>query len=134
MSSANIIEIPLAISFLICPFIYFNIFGSNTLFFQGIGIMVSPNDPFWQYDFDDAYFNSDDDNMDNGGCGDDMDTSSSDDDMDINDCDDDMTTGASTDSEYDSEEEEFWFVFPLIGRWWHISNGITTSAHNVLAF
>ena len=85
-------------------------------FFQGIGIMVSPSDPFWQYDFDDAYFNSDNDDMDSGGCGDDMDTSSSDDDMDISDCDDDMTTGADTDSEYDSEEEEFWFVFPLIGE------------------
>ena len=45
--------------------------------------------------------------MDSGGCGDDMDTSSSD---------DDMTTGADTDSEYDNEEEEFWFVFPLIGE------------------
>ena len=50
--------------------------------------MVSPSDPFWQYDFDDAYFNSDDD---------------------------DMTTGSNMDSEYDSEEE-FWFVFPLIGE------------------
>ena len=63
-----------------------------------------------------------------------MNTSFSDDDMDISDCDDDMTTGAVTGSEYDSEEEEFWFVFPLIGRWWHISNGITTRAHNILAF
>ena len=62
------------------------------------------------------YFNSDDDDMDSGGCGDDMDTSSSDDDMDISDCDDGMTTGADMDSEYDSEEEEFWFVFPLIGE------------------
>ena len=78
--------------------------------------MVSPSDPLWQYDFDDAYFNSDDDDMDSGGCGDDMDTSSSDDDMDISDCDDDMTTGADMDSEYDSEEDEFWFVFPLIGE------------------
>ena len=34
----------------------------------------------------------------------------------ISDCDDDMTTGADTDLEYDSEEEEFWFVFPLIGK------------------
>ena len=75
--------------------------------------MVSPSDPFWQYDFDDAYFNSDDDDMDSGGCGDDMDTSSNDDDMDISDCNDDMTTSVDTDSEYDSEEEEFWFVFPL---------------------
>ena len=54
--------------------------------------------------------------MDSGGCGDDMDTSFSDDDMDISDCDDDMTTGADMDSEYDSEEEELWFVFPLIGE------------------
>ena len=77
--------------------------------------MVSPSDPFWQYDFDDAYFKADDDDMDSDGCGDDMDTSSSDDDMDINDYDDDMTTGSNMDSEYDSEEE-FWFVFPLIGE------------------
>ena len=88
-------------------------------FFQGIGIMVSPSDPFWQYDFDDAYFKADDDDMDSDGCGDDMDTSSSD---------DDMTTGVDTNSEYDSKEED------LLARWWHISNGITTSAHNVLAF
>ena len=85
-------------------------------FFHDIGIMVSPSDPFWQYDFDDAYFNSDDDDMDIGGCGDDMDTSFSDDDMDISDYDDDMTTSANMDSEYDSEEEEFWCVFPLIGE------------------
>ena len=78
--------------------------------------MVSPSDPFWQYDFDDVYFNSDNDDMDSGGCGDNMDTSFSDDDMDISDCDDDMTIGADTDLEYDSEEEEFWFVFPLIGE------------------
>ena len=91
MSSANIIAIPLA-------------------------IMVSPSDPFWHYDFDDAYFNFDDDDMDSGGCGDDMDTSSSDDDMDISDCDDDMTTGTVADLEYDNKEEEFWFVFPLIGE------------------
>ena len=69
--------------------------------------MVSPSDPFWQYDFDDAYFNSNND---------DMDISFSDDDMDISDCDDDMATGADTDSEYDSKEEDFWFVFPLIGE------------------
>ena len=81
--------------------------------------MVSPSDPFWQYDFDDAYFKADDDDMDSDGCGDDMDTSSSD---------DDMTTGVDTNSEYDSKEED------LLARWWHISNGITTSAHNVLAF
>ena len=61
------------------------------------------------------FFNFDDDDMDIGGCDDDMDTSFSDDDMDISDCDDDMTTGADIDSEYDSEEE-FWFVFPLIGE------------------
>ena len=72
--------------------------------------------------------------MDIGGCGDDMDTSFSDDDMDISDCDDDMTTGADMDSEYDNEEEEFGLYFHLLARWWHISNGITTSAHNVLAF
>ena len=45
--------------------------------------------------------------MDIGGCGDDMETSFNDDDMDISDCDNDMTTGADTDSEYDSKEEEF---------------------------
>ena len=61
------------------------------------------------------FFNSDDDDMDIGGCDDDMDTSFNDDDMDISDCDDDMTTGADIDSEYDSEEE-FWFIFPLIGE------------------
>ena len=54
--------------------------------------------------------------MDVGGCGDDMDSGFSGDDMDISDCDNDMTTSADTDSEYDSEEEEFWFVFPLIGE------------------
>ena len=75
--------------------------------------MVSPSDPFWQYDFDDAYFNSDDDDMDSG---DDMDTSSSDDDMDISDCDDDMEIGVDIDSDYDSEEEEFWIVFPFFGE------------------
>nr|POF23529.1 hypothetical protein CFP56_47956 [Quercus suber] len=36
-----------------------------------------------EYDFDNAYFNSDDDDMDIGGCGDDMDTSFSGDDMDM---------------------------------------------------
>ena len=45
-----------------------------------------------------------------------MNTSFSDDDMNISDCDDDMTTGADMNSEYDSEKEEFWFVFPLIGE------------------
>ena len=54
--------------------------------------------------------------MDIGGCGDDMDSGFSDDDMDIIDCDDDMTTSVDTDSKYDSEEKEFWFVFPLIGK------------------
>ena len=78
--------------------------------------MVSPNDPFWQYDFDDAYFYSDNDDMNISGCGDDMDSGFSGDDMDISDCDDDMTTGVDTNSEYDSEEEEFWFVLPLIGE------------------
>nr|POE69363.1 hypothetical protein CFP56_08618 [Quercus suber] len=78
--------------------------------------MVSSSDPFWQYDFDNAYFDSNDDDMDIGGCGDDMDSGFSCDDMDINDCDDDITIGANTDSKYDSEEEEFWFVFPLIGK------------------
>ena len=45
-----------------------------------------------------------------------MDSGFSGDDMDISDCDDDMTTSADTDSKYDNEEEEFWFVFPLIGE------------------
>ena len=45
-----------------------------------------------------------------------MDSGFNDDDMDIIDCDDDMTTNVDTDSEYDNEEEEFWFVFPLIGK------------------
>ena len=45
-----------------------------------------------------------------------MDSGFSDDDMNIGDCDDDMTIGVDTDSEYDSEEKEFWFVFPLIGE------------------
>ena len=78
--------------------------------------MVSPNDPFQQYDFDDAYFNSDNDDMDIGGCGDDMDSGFSGDNMDIIECDDDINTSVDTNSEYDSEEEEFWFVFPLIGE------------------
>ena len=64
-----------------------------------------------------------------------MDTSFSDDDMDISDCDDDMTTSADTDSEYDiARRRSFGLYFHLLARWWHISNGITTSAHNVLAF
>ena len=45
-----------------------------------------------------------------------MDSGFSGDDMDISDYDDDMTTSADTDSKYDNEEEEFWFVFPLIGE------------------
>ena len=36
--------------------------------------MVSLSDPFWQYNFDDAYFNSDNDDMDIGGCGNDLDS------------------------------------------------------------
>ena len=78
--------------------------------------MVSLSDLFWQYDFDDAYFNSDNDDMDIGECGNDMDSGFNGDDMDISDCDDDMNTGADIDSEYDSEEEDFWFVFLLIGE------------------
>ena len=69
--------------------------------------MASPSDPFWSYDFDDAYFNSNDHDMDISSCGDDMD---------IGGCGDDMDIGADTDSNYDSEEEEFWFVFPLVGE------------------
>ena len=78
--------------------------------------MVSLNILFWQFDFDDAYFHSDDDDMDISGCGDDMDVSDYDDDMDVSDCDDDMDIGADTDLDYDSEEEEFWFVFSLVGK------------------
>ncbi|KAK9987020.1 hypothetical protein SO802_031971 [Lithocarpus litseifolius] len=69
-----------------------------------------------EYDLEDAYFNSNDDDMDVGGCGDDMDVGGCGDDMDISDCDDDMDTSADTNSEHDSEEEEFWFIFPLIGE------------------
>nr|POE93829.1 hypothetical protein CFP56_16143 [Quercus suber] len=69
--------------------------------------MVSPNDPFWQLDFDNTYFHFNDDDMDISRCGDDMD---------VSDCDDDMDIGADTDSYYDSKEEEFWFVFPLVGK------------------
>ncbi|KAK9986957.1 hypothetical protein SO802_031908 [Lithocarpus litseifolius] len=86
----------------------------STLPWQGKGFPTKRES--LEYDFDDAYFNSDDDDMDIGGCGDDMDTSFSDDDMDISDCDDDTTISANTDSEYNSEEEEFWFIFPLIGE------------------
>nr|POE55235.1 hypothetical protein CFP56_02233 [Quercus suber] len=63
--------------------------------------MVSPSDSFWQYDFDDAYFDSNDDDMDIGGCGDDMDSGFSGDDIDISDYDDDMNTSADTDLEDD---------------------------------
>ena len=31
--------------------------------------MVSPNDPFWTFDFDDAYFDSDDDDMESSAWG-----------------------------------------------------------------
>ncbi|KAK9991501.1 hypothetical protein SO802_026486 [Lithocarpus litseifolius] len=71
------------------------------------GRMVFPNDPFWTFDFDDAYFHSNNDDMNNSGCGDDME---------VSDCDDDMDIGFNTDSDYDSEEGEFWFVFPLVGE------------------
>nr|POF09385.1 hypothetical protein CFP56_42419 [Quercus suber] len=78
--------------------------------------MVSPNDPFWTLDFDNAYFDSDDDDIESSGCGDDMDVNDSDHDMDVSDYDDDMDIGANTDSDYNSEEEEFWIVFPLISE------------------
>ncbi|KAL0002352.1 hypothetical protein SO802_016133 [Lithocarpus litseifolius] len=45
--------------------------------------------------------------MDIFGCGDGMDVSN---------CDDDMDIGVDTDSNYDSKEEEFWFVFPFVGE------------------
>ena len=83
---------------------------------QVIGYNGHPSDSFWQYDCDDAYFNSDDDDMDIGGCGDYKDNGFNRDDMDISNCDDDMNTGAETNSEHDSEKEEFWFVFLLIGE------------------
>ena len=78
--------------------------------------MVSLNDPFWNFDFDNAYFHSDDDDMDSSGCGDDMDVNDCDHDMDVSDYDHDMDIGADTDSDYDSKEEEFWFVFLLVGE------------------
>ena len=78
--------------------------------------MVSPNDPLWTFDFDDAYFDSDNDDMESSGCGDDMDVNDCDHDIDISDCDHDMDTGVDTDSDYDSEEDEFWIVFPLVGE------------------
>ncbi|KAL0010327.1 hypothetical protein SO802_005435 [Lithocarpus litseifolius] len=78
--------------------------------------MVSPNDPFWTFDFDDAYFDSNDDDMESSGCADDIDVSDCDHDMDVSDCDYYMDIGADTDSDYDSEEDEFWIVFPLVSE------------------
>ena len=78
--------------------------------------MVSTNDPLWTFDFDNAYFDFDDDDMESSGCGDDMDVSDCDHDMDVNDYDDNMEIGVDTDSNYDSEEEEFWIVFPFVGE------------------
>ena len=78
--------------------------------------MVSPNDPIRTFDFDNAYFDADDDDMESSRCGDDMDISDYDHDMDVSDCDDDMEIGADIDLDYDSEEEEFWIVFPLVGK------------------
>nr|POE50476.1 hypothetical protein CFP56_58454 [Quercus suber] len=92
------------------------------------GRMVSPNDPFWTFDFDDAYFDSDDDDMESSGCGDDMDVSDCDHDMNVSDCDVDMDTGADTDSNYDSEEDEFWIVFPLIGSYYLVDSGYAIGA------
>nr|POE95371.1 hypothetical protein CFP56_22632 [Quercus suber] len=80
------------------------------------GRMVSLNDPFWTFDFDNAYFDSNDDGMENSGCGDDMDVSDCDHDMDVSNCDHDMDIDANTDSDYDSEEDEFWIVFPLVSE------------------
>ena len=53
------------------------------------------------------YFDSDDDDMESSRCGDDMDVNDCDHDIDVNDCDDDMDISADTDSNYNSEEEEF---------------------------
>ena len=78
--------------------------------------MISPSDPFWTFNFDNAYFDSDDDDMESFGCGDGMDVNECDHEMDVSDCDDDMEIGVDTDSDYDSEEEEFWIVFLLIGE------------------
>ena len=78
--------------------------------------MVSPNDPFWTFDFDDAYFDSNDDDMESSRCGGDMDVNDYDHNMDVSDCDDDMDIHVNTDSDYDSKEEEFWFVFLLVGE------------------
>ena len=69
--------------------------------------MVSPNDPFWTFDFDDNYFDTDDDDMESSKCGDDMD---------VSDCDHDMEIGVDTDSDYDRDEEEFWIVFPFVSE------------------
>ena len=76
--------------------------------------MVSPNDPFWTFNFDDAYF----DLMMTWRVLDGVMIWMS------------MTviitwmsmtvimtcTGADTDSDYDSKEEKFWIVFPLVGK------------------
>ena len=78
--------------------------------------MVSPNDPFWTFDFDDAYFDSNDDDMESSRCGGDMDVNDYDHNMDVSDCDDDMNIHVNTDSDYDSKEEKFWIVFPLVGK------------------
>ena len=80
------------------------------------GIMASTSDPFWQYDFDDAYFDSNNKDMDIDSCGDDMDVGGYDADMDLGGCDANMDISVDTDSNYDIEEEEFWFVFSLVGE------------------
>ena len=91
--------------------------------------MISPSDPFWTFNFDDAYFDSDDDGMESSGCGDGMDVNECDHEMDVSDCDDDMEIGVDTDSDYDSEEEEFWIVFPLVGEMpaalWQVPNALS---------
>nr|POE86831.1 hypothetical protein CFP56_24830 [Quercus suber] len=84
--------------------------------------MVSLNDPFWTFDFDNAYFDSNDDGMENSGCGDDMDVSDCDHDMDVSNCDHDMDIDANTDSDYDSEEDEFWIVFPLVRSYYLVDS------------
>ena len=78
--------------------------------------MASTSDPFWQYDFDDAYFDSNNKDMDIDSCGDDMDVGGYDADMDLGGCDANMDISVDTDSNYDIEEEEFWFVFSLVGK------------------
>lgn len=72
--------------------------------------MASSCDPFQLYDFDNAYFDSNSEDMDFSGCDADMDIS------------------VDTDLDYDIEEEKFWFVFPLVGEMVAYSSGITTSA------